>query len=72
MMSTVFRYLVEEKSGRVLFLGEYIYEYDMRSTDLVRKRSEGVEADTLVRYGKCCTQYQLDSDLQRCTRTPPL
>src|SRR5262249_43864831 len=61
-----YRHLAEENPDLVLFLGDYIYEYpDMRSTDLVRRHSEGVEATTLAGYRNRYAQYKLDPDLQR-------
>jgi alkaline phosphatase D len=63
---SAYRHLANENPDLVIYLGDYIYEYvDMRSTNLVRRHSENVEADSLATYRNRYAQYRLDPDLQR-------
>jgi alkaline phosphatase D len=69
---SAYRHLADEAPDLVMYLGDYIYEYvDTRSTDLVRKHSDGVEATDLRTYRNRYAQYRLDADLQRLHATAP-
>jgi alkaline phosphatase D len=63
---SAYRHLADENPDLVIYLGDYIYEYvDTRSTNLVRRHSENVEADSLATYRNRSAQYRLDPNLQR-------
>ena len=69
---SAYRHLADEEPDVVLFLGDYIYEYvDTRSTNLVRRHSEGVEAENLATYRNRYAQYRLDPDLKRLHASAP-
>jgi len=62
---SAYRHLADEEPELVLFLGDYIYEYADTRPDVVRKHSEGMEADSLSTYRNRYAQYRLDPDLKR-------
>ena len=63
---SAYRHLAEEAPDITVFLGDYIYEYvDTRSTNLVRRHSENVEAETLPTYRNRYAQYKTDPDLRK-------
>jgi alkaline phosphatase D len=64
---SAYRHLADEEPELVLFLGDYIYEYaDTRpEANVVRKHSEGGEANSLSTYRNRYAQYRLDPDLKR-------
>jgi alkaline phosphatase D len=69
---SAYRHLADESPDAVMYLGDYIYEYiDKKSTDVVRRHSDGVEAETLPTYRNRYAQYRLDEDLQRLHATAP-
>lgn len=65
-----YRHLADERPDFVIYLGDYIYEYlDKTSKNLVRRHSDGREANTLHTYRNRYAQYQLDEDLLRLRAT---
>jgi alkaline phosphatase D len=67
---SAYRHLAAEQPDLVLLLGDYIYE-KAHASDVVRRHSDGVVAQTLAQYRRRYAQYRLDPDLQNLHAAAP-